>query len=410
MSREDYISKLFIKNKDKLNQEPSDTLWDKIESNLDNEINISQNEERKIFQLKNLIAAASFLGLISFAFYISNNEPQHINLVLDEQTNKEFITEPEPYDDKEVLPKSFATIDEEKAMRVEESKIVNAVKEKITEEKSDLVQEELAFNDISINDQDDFKSGESVIFIEPETTNENFENLGETDIYQNDVKIEQNTLNYSLSSSQLNNQFLDKNTTNEIISRSTNKREDSENDFKKSLTARNSNSIVSKLEPHEVYSTQSNLSTQLKPFEFFIGEWTDKNESDGISTEIWSIQNENNLKGKCFKTNKNGELIFSETIILKSNLNKVFLSLKFDENGNPVEYMLNKNILNERFVFSQKESNKYPSKIIIQRSKNGFSVIINSSKGLIDSNQQRYLENRNRVTNTAAKRTLSRKQ
>jgi hypothetical protein len=81
--------------------------------------------------------------------------------------------------------------------------------------------------------------------------------------------------------------------------------------------------------------------------------------------------------------------------------------LRFNEKSKTIEYMLSDYDF-ERFVFSQSDKNAlYPDQIVLQRTLNGYTTVMSNSMQMIPSDQQRYLENRNRVTNRGAKRTLN---
>jgi hypothetical protein len=106
------------------------------------------------------------------------------------------------------------------------------------------------------------------------------------------------------------------------------------------------------------------------------------------------------------KKSNEGDILFEEKFFLEIKHNKVFLILTFAENGNKIEYMLSK-ASNERFIFLQKEKTDYPDKVILQKMMDGYTLIINNSTDAMSVDQQRFLENRNRVTNNASKRILS---
>jgi len=80
--------------------------------------------------------------------------------------------------------------------------------------------------------------------------------------------------------------------------------------------------------------------------------------------------------------------------------------MSLDEDKTTVDYMLTI-FDNERFTFEQKASKNYPDKVIIQQSGlDGYSVIIVNNYNFLSADQQRYLENRNRVSNVQSMRTM----
>ena len=91
MNRDDYISKLFIKNQDKLNQMPADDLWSKLEQQLDasavdTEANVLDIQSKKS-RFSALLVAASVLllmGAVTFVFTPKDKDQMAFELVLEE--------------------------------------------------------------------------------------------------------------------------------------------------------------------------------------------------------------------------------------------------------------------------------------------------------------------------------------
>ena len=86
--------------------------------------------------------------------------------------------------------------------------------------------------------------------------------------------------------------------------------------------------------------------------------------------------------------------------------NQIFFVVPFNESGETIQYMLSEFDI-EHYVFVQSSNDDYPDRIVIQRTLDGFSTVISNSKKFIPTDQQRYLENRNRVTNKGARRTMN---
>ena len=73
MSRDDYISKLFIENQDKLNKAPSPNLWDRIETEMDKSAPVSQPESAaptKVISLTKYMAAASVAVVMTIGVWV----------------------------------------------------------------------------------------------------------------------------------------------------------------------------------------------------------------------------------------------------------------------------------------------------------------------------------------------------
>jgi predicted ATP-grasp superfamily ATP-dependent carboligase len=79
--------------------------------------------------------------------------------------------------------------------------------------------------------------------------------------------------------------------------------------------------------------------------------------------------------------------------------------MPLDDTRQPVEYLLSRFEV-DQIVFIQNEQPNYPNRIIFQREKNDQIILIMEKDSPIPSNQQNYLQNRNRVSNTRIVRNL----
>ena len=84
---------------------------------------------------------------------------------------------------------------------------------------------------------------------------------------------------------------------------------------------------------------------------------------------------------------------------------QIFLRVKYIENEKFVDYMLT-SYDTDQVIFQQKEQIDYPDEVIIQRNMDGYTTIITNTNNQLLPDQQRYLENRHRVSNIRAIRTL----
>ena len=149
------------------------------------------------------------------------------------------------------------------------------------------------------------------------------------------------------------------------------------------------------------------IHPKLKPLSWLIGKWQDDNEKEGLSIEEWELANYRTLIGSGFKYSTNNDLLFKEQFKIEYRLasKQIFLRVKYIENDRFVDYMLI-SYDTDQILFKQKEQMDYPDEVIIQRNLDGYSTIItNTNKDLLPD-QQRYLENRHRVSNIRAIRTL----
>lgn len=433
MSRDDYISKLFIKNQDKLEQPPSNDLWSKMELQLDQDLPVTQSSTAgtgsvtKVIGLSKYLAAASVLVVLASVTYMFRSIETS---TMDQNVFEEPLaiyteaadTEEEAYDSYKDLP---ADIEEKKAEEeVEQAeKIVEAVNEKVLKENivvpsvmTNSTTKKIELESIQIVDE---KEADDIILIEPELSEErntpstsNSSTITRADLYINDAPVQQKNLNYNRSYvPQVANTIDNNSAVEQVLSQSKDKSgRVGTKKFKSNARKRNAGrgKIVGK-EKKAVKKIKSPMATahaRLYPFGFLLGKWEDDNEMEGSSYEMWSLKNSNTLIGKGYKLSNDGDRIFEEVMRIEFRDNQIFLVISLDENKKTVDYMLT-TFDNERFTFEQKMSKNYPDKVIIQQSGlDGYSVIIANNFNFLTTDQQRYLENRNRVSNVQSMRTM----
>jgi hypothetical protein len=430
MSRDDYISKLFIKNQDKLEQSPSKDLWSKLDLQLDQELPVTQSSTTtatKVVGLSKYLAAASVLVVFaSVAYLFRFVETSDRNQTVFEEPLAIYTDatdmEEESYDSyKDFSANTEARKAEEEVTQAE--KIVEAVNEKVQKENgavqntsANSTTKKIVLEDIQIVDE---KEADDIILIEPElpskTTAARATNTTATpkaDLYKDDVLIQQKDLNYNRSSiPQIANAVDNNSAVEEVLSQSKDKGvEPSTSDFKSNTRKRNAGrgQILGKEKKvvKKIKSPMAEAHPRLYPFGFLLGKWEDDNEMEGKSYEMWTLKNSNTLIGKGYKLSNDAERIFEEVMRIEFRDNQIFLVISLDEDKTTVDYMLT-TFDNERFTFEQKMSKNHPDKVIIQQSGlDGYSVIIANKYNFLTTDQQRYLENRNRVSNVQSMRTM----
>ena len=434
MSRDDYISKLFIKNQDKLEQLPSDDLWSKMELQLDQDLPVTQSSATtagratKVIGLSKYLAAASVVVVLGSAAYLFQSVK---GAKMDENVFAEPLAiysdasdiEEEGYDSYKDLP---TNLEEKKATEEvqQAAKIVEAVNEKVLQEninfpnvKTNSTTQKIELESIQIIDE---KEADDIVLIEPELPQEpntaqaaaNSTRMSRADLYKNDAIVEQEGLNYNRNYvPQIANTVGNNSAVQEVLNQSKDKdgvgnaRKFKSNARKRS-TGRGKIVGKEKKEVKKIKSPMAAAHPRLYPFGFLLGKWEDDNEMEGKSYEIWSLKSSNVLLGKGYKLSNNAERIFEEVMRIEFRDNQIFLVLSLDENKKTIDYMLT-TFDNERFTFEQKASKNYPDKVIIQQSGlDGYSVIIANNYNFLTTDQQRYLENRNRVSNVQSMRTM----
>ena len=149
------------------------------------------------------------------------------------------------------------------------------------------------------------------------------------------------------------------------------------------------------------------IHPKLKPLSWLIGKWQDNNETEGRSLEEWEVANYKTFIGRGFKYSTENDLLFKEMFKIEYRLatKQIFLRVKYIENEKFVDYMLT-SYDTDQVIFQQKEQIDYPDEVIIQRNMDGYTTIITNTNNQLLPDQQRYLENRHRVSNIRAIRTL----
>ncbi len=410
MSRDDYISKLFIKNQAKLNEAPSSDLWSKIETQLEVDIPTKTvSIEKKIGQWKPYLAAASIALVVLTAVYIGvNTTPKSTDLLAEIEHGGTFApTEyrvPLEESIEDVLPITEIEKQEiqEEEDQLQKSIIWNSIPKeakggeiKIVDKIADIPLEEVV---LSSNNTASTSLKEEV----PVATLQRTKITAIPSIVE-PTNMPTNSLNYaaapalnSISNQQIATQIVRENESKKYVAPQPHFR----NKNKRGIVASKAKKITQK-------TLKMKLHPRLQLFRWMLGKWVDKNESEGKSYEKWQLKSPILLQGKGYKLSSQNERIFEEimTIEYRPNVRQVFLILSFNENQTKTEYMLTE-FDNERIIFRQSSYSKFPDEVIIQRDLTGFTTIMVHNNGFLDVEEQRYLENRNRVSNVRAIRTL----
>ncbi|BDS09856.1 DUF6265 family protein [Aureispira anguillae] len=431
MSRDDYISKLFIKNQHKLEQAPSDDLWSKLELQLEQELPVTtQAAPPKIFRLSRYFAAASVLVAVVGSIYL-------FKMVENATQNQHQLTEPlaisteppvsdaEPYEDYDILPTEAVEDKEKEEIRVQEEKIVEAVNEKVQQTQNSTLSHRSAPSKIELGDIEIVgeKEAEDIILIEPEVTPKAATMMSSdkihgaasgvnanADLYLNSLPIaeeaEQN-LNYNRSYVPQIANTIDNNPAVEQVLNQSKVKKKPKATSKKTRARGKRREIVNKNKANKkIKSPMAAAHPSLYPFGFLLGKWGDEHELEGKSYEVWTLKNATTLVGRGYKLSNDAERIFEEVMRIEFRNNQTFLVMSLDEDKSTVDYML-VSFDNERFEFEQSESRNYPNRVIIQQSGlDGYTVVILNNYDFLTADQQRYLENRNRVSNKQSIRTM----
>jgi hypothetical protein len=147
------------------------------------------------------------------------------------------------------------------------------------------------------------------------------------------------------------------------------------------------------------------INPRLVMFSWLLGQWSES-RADGISREEWQLKNRNTIIGKGYKI-KDKDKLFEEnmTIYFDENLQQTYLSLNVDDFKKSVVYALSR-VEGDQLVFLRESQGAYPEKVIIQRTKEGYTVIFANEAAELTMTQQSFLNHRNAVSNYKAVRYL----
>lgn len=449
MSRDDYISKLFIDNEHKLDEAPSGGLWDRLESKLDQEMPVEQPDASgqlskvrggparggrptSFMRLAPYMAAASVLILVVAIASVMNlgNADQSQQALADNQMEavEDVVLEEEPQ----------AIITSEEELKQQFAKEEKIQKEKIIKdfEKSNSAR---SAEGVATLDDVELKESESndVILIEPENTADKLEEDAVIELPTITADVENN--NSTAPSSEVENERQlvkpqDFKYTNPAYGENYNNRAYgvppsadpslAENLKKLEDVAPTKNTAAAKTEQKDYSASRKSglrsrkankksknrkayeIHPRIRIFDWMLGEFQDKSLDQGKSIESWRLLNPNTIEGVGVLM-RGKDKIFEEKMLIVHDptQNRVFLKMYVDESKQQVTYLLT-NFDTERIIFEQAGNSNYPNKVIFQRLMNGFSTIIQQDSGFIEDQQQRYLNHRNNVSNVRAVRDL----
>ena len=414
MSGEDIISKLFKESERNLDETPRQELWDRLEYKLDNppiSEKISEEEllrpqiKANIINLKYLLylSAASILIILTATLYFIQN-PENKKSI-SENTN---LPTDEKVEESESIPvtESESEARFEKNDKIQEKKIIEEYKDifNIVEKKPER---ELDIESISLNEVND-----DVQMIVPESfTEEDKSVLSPPKASGSYPVVSDNVSNYSNApgivsrSEYIDNgknysipPIIENQLSNKVISAE--KRSSSKSKIKAE------SSSVPSIKKSKKELESSKLNPRLNIFEWLLGSWIDREEEGSKTYENWTVQDRNTIQISGFKISGTTK-IFEErmTVYFDEKTSKIFLIMPLDERNQNVVYTL-LSYDNERIVFQQNSNNNLPDKVIIERKLSGFTTTVVFNQGTFNTSQQTYLDNRNRVSNRKAMRTL----
>lgn len=151
------------------------------------------------------------------------------------------------------------------------------------------------------------------------------------------------------------------------------------------------------------------MHRKLRKLDWLLGTWKGSEGLEGESYEEWSLENENVLQGRGYHV-IGGDKIFSERmrIVYMPDLKRVYYIMQAEYGGEELAFPLI-SATGTRMVFEQLDMPAdEPTRVILERTDQGFRTIIENTNGELKANQQSYLQNRNHLSRYKAKRYLKR--
>ena len=150
------------------------------------------------------------------------------------------------------------------------------------------------------------------------------------------------------------------------------------------------------------------MQPALASFTWLLGSWEDVQDHKNQSWEEWRLLDAQTLLGRGYRREA-GALVFEEEFRLTyvAESKDLILSLSLEHGGALVPYRLQRSERNA-WTFTQTQRSDYPQYLILKREARGqFSLTMERQGGVLKPEQERYLQKRNRVSNTRISRRLA---
>jgi len=422
MSREDYISKLFRENADKLDEQPSQDLWSRISGELDRPEGSSTQEDLPRFEqissksaarprgamlkFAPYFAAASIVAAILLAsplFFEQEAAPEMAQKMaepsdrglLAEAIKEEAESEALPLNAKE-QEAQFEAQEKEQAEKILQAAQEKAPQPLAEEDLNELTKlKEQPTDELVVLTPDVELQEEAPLLVQEEAVIASDYPLPKMSptVQRNYAKTPAADPSLAPQIEALQEQNMAKAEPKQL-----------EKENKRGLRRKQAKGRSrKKAQKHKIHP-------RIQLFEWLLGEYEDQTPESGTSIERWRLLNPNVIEGIAV-LKKGDDKIFEERmrIFYDEGLRQVFLDLPLDDSRLPARYMLSQ-FDTERIIFEQNDKTELPNKIILQPSLQGYTLIILQERGFLKSGQQQYLQHRNRLSNVRAIRDLKLKE
>lgn len=460
MKHEDAFSKLFRESADKIEETPSNDLWNRLEARLDERMPVQKdsggntgagtggNRGGKLLSFsRQWMAAASMVVMIFLAVGIirmlqtedKDNTPTLASAEDAPERNQEGV---EDLTLDPSLPIAARTEKEQEQLLAQSDKIqAESILEVVAKKTDKPAADEILAVEERVTLQENLSEVDDIISLEVEpaaslagtssTTNSTNPELrrdaGMSPDYYSNSNLNYSNIVPTVSSADVQNISNDQDVARykalEEAERMRSKPQNSisprSTDAKNSIVYQQQTTSKPKQEKQTASGESAKLNSALQLFEWLLGSWQDTKQYEGVSYEEWTMRDPNTLVGKGYVVNldKNSKL-FQEQIRLeyRPEWRQVFLVATLDESGTEIDYMFSgyeEKTTASEYLFLQSKYAQYPERIILEKAQNSnaFTMIIvdkSGKKDALSTDQQRYLDNRNHVSGSRAIRNLSR--
>lgn len=403
MSRDDRLSKLFRDNQHKLDEQPSPAVWERIETRLDKHKRQTAGRIQLLYRYAAVAAAivliVAMVGLFRLGEIregkemVSQAEMPPVES-LEEQKQSQPIAQIEkrpaasakaPVEEPSASSGSTRTAPAQETKQEQESAEIQKIEMKRPKPAlRNRANEELSLDQVRVNNRR-YAQPPPAASIGANTRDEKPADVQDTESER--IESEEEVL----ESIQV-----------------------APNAATKAPAARSKRQLLLRQQSDRSYSDDSDASAlsmhrKLRKLDWLLGTWKGSEGLEGESYEEWILEGEATLQGRGYHVIR-GDKVFSERmrIVYMPKLKRVYYVMQAEYGGEELAFPLIRATGN-RVVFEQLDmSADEPTRIILERTDNGFRTIIENTNGELKANQQSYLQNRNHLSRYKAKRYLQR--
>ena len=116
-----------------------------------------------------------------------------------------------------------------------------------------------------------------------------------------------------------------------------------------------------------------NAQNDLNQLSWMVGRWNQETQTNGYNiTETWKMVSPDRMQGESIKTDRNGRVISTETMMLAKKGDEFFLEAKFPGNNEVIAFRIVK--MSDEGFTCRNSRNVFPSQIIYAKKENGMTA------------------------------------